>query len=86
MVSTEEAIRVDSVRPVEAAPAQDDVLAHGGDRVAAALAAHGVTAIFTLTRRPHLAHSHGRESARHPHHRHAGRGGRSVCRRCRRHG
>ncbi len=49
MVSTEEAIRVDSVRPVEAAPAQDHVLAHGGDRVAAALAAHGVTAIFTLT-------------------------------------
>ncbi len=48
MVSTEEAIRVDSGRPEEAAAAQHDALAHGGDRVAAALAAHGVTAIFTL--------------------------------------
>ena len=48
MVSTEEAMRADSVRPEEAAAARHDALAHGGDHVAAALAAHGVTAIFTL--------------------------------------
>ncbi len=45
MVSTEE---VDSVRPEDATAAREEALAHGGDRVAAALAAQGVTAIFTL--------------------------------------
>ena len=83
MVSTEEAIRVDSVRPVEAAPAQDDVLAHGGDRVAAALAAHGVqrsSHYLAATFRPFSPPRRRAASA----FRRSGRGHRSLRRRRRR--
>ncbi len=46
MVSTEEAIRADDTD--QKTPVGQEAAAHGGDRVAAALAAHGVTALFTL--------------------------------------
>ncbi len=47
MVSTEEAIKVGAARE-DASAAAAEAAAHGGDRVAAALVAHGVTAVFTL--------------------------------------
>jgi thiamine pyrophosphate-dependent acetolactate synthase large subunit-like protein len=48
MVSTEAAARVTGALLEDETAAQDHAEAHGGDRVAAALAAHGVTALFTL--------------------------------------
>jgi acetolactate synthase-1/2/3 large subunit len=47
MVSIREAIRVEGTGK-EASAARAEAAGHGGDRVAAALSAHGVTAIFTL--------------------------------------
>ena len=55
--------------------------AHGGDRVAAALAAHGVRFAVHALRRAHLADPRRREGARHPRRRHARRGDRGVRRR-----
>ncbi len=46
MVSTEEAIRAGGTS--EETATEQEPAAHGGDRAAAALAAHGVTVIFTL--------------------------------------
>ena len=74
MVSMEAAARVTGALPEDEAAAQDHAEAHGGDRVAAALAAHGVTALLHLMRRAHLAHPQRRQGARHPDRRHAGRG------------
>src|SRR5271157_1932173 len=48
MVSTKEATKVDRALPDDTTAAREEAAAHGGDRVAAALAAHGVTALFTL--------------------------------------
>ncbi len=48
MVSKEAAAEVNGAIPEDEPAAQDDVAAHGGERVAAALAAHGVTTVFTL--------------------------------------
>ena len=48
MVSREAATRVNSALPEDATAAQEEAVAHGGDRVAALLSAHGVTALFTL--------------------------------------
>jgi len=48
MVSTKEATKVDRALPDDTTAAREEAAAHGGDRVAVALAAHGVTAVFTL--------------------------------------
>jgi thiamine pyrophosphate-dependent acetolactate synthase large subunit-like protein len=48
MASTEAAAPVNGALPEDETAAQEHAAAHGGDRVAAALAAHGVTALFTL--------------------------------------
>ena len=48
MASTEAAARVNGALPQNETAAQERAAAHGGDRVAATLAAHGVTALFTL--------------------------------------
>ena len=48
MVSTEAAARVNGAVPQDATAAQEEAASHGGDRVAALLSAHGVTALFTL--------------------------------------
>lgn len=48
MANAGEAIGAASARQEEAAGEQTETVAHGGDRIAAALAAHGVTAVFTL--------------------------------------
>ena len=48
MVSTEAAARVGGALPEDETATQEKAAAHGGGRVAAALAAHGVTAVFTL--------------------------------------
>jgi thiamine pyrophosphate-dependent acetolactate synthase large subunit-like protein len=48
MVSSEAAARVDGALPEDATAIQEKAAFHGGDRVAAALLAHGVTALFTL--------------------------------------
>ena len=48
MVSTREAMKIEAAREEDASAAASKAAAHGGDRVAAALVAHGVTAVFTL--------------------------------------
>jgi acetolactate synthase-1/2/3 large subunit len=48
MVDTEAAARVNGALPGDATRAQEEAASHGGGRVAAELAAHGVTAVFTL--------------------------------------
>jgi len=48
MAGTEAAARVGGALPGDATRAQEEAAAHGGGRVAAALAAHGVTAVLTL--------------------------------------
>ncbi len=48
MVSTEAAARADGALLENATAAREETAAHGGDRVAALLSAHGVTALFTL--------------------------------------
>jgi len=48
MVSSEAAARVNDALPKDATATQEKTVSHGGDRVAAALSTHGVTALFTL--------------------------------------